>query len=61
MNIKESVGDYTKILCGDAVQMLRNLPARSVHTCVTSPPYWMLRDYGVTGQIGLEATVKEAT
>lgn len=48
-----------QILCGDAVQMLRTLPAQSVHTCVTSPPYWALRDYGVTGQIGLEPTVPE--
>jgi DNA modification methylase len=30
--------------------------ARSVQTCVTSPPYWGLRDYGVPGQLGLEAT-----
>jgi len=28
----------------------------SVHMCVTSPPYWGLRDYGVSDQIGLEAT-----
>jgi DNA modification methylase len=32
------------------------LPAQSVHCCVTSPPYFGLRDYGVAGQIGLEAT-----
>jgi site-specific DNA-methyltransferase (adenine-specific) len=59
MNIKKDMGNYTKILCGDAAQMLRTLPACSVHTCVTSPPYWMLRDYGIAGQIGLEATVEE--
>ena len=47
------------ILNGDAVEMLRTLPAQSVHTCVTSPPYWALRDYGVAGQIGLEPTVPE--
>lgn len=48
-----------QILCGDAIEMLRTLPDKSVHTCVTSPPYWALRDYGVVGQIGLEPTVPE--
>lgn len=48
-----------RVLCGDAVQMLRTMPAQSVHTCVTSPPYWALRDYGVEGQIGLEPTMGE--
>lgn len=47
------------ILQGDALEILRTLPAQSVHTCVTSPPYWALRDYGVAGQIGLEPTVPE--
>lgn len=35
------------------------LPARSIHTIVTSPPYWALRNYGVAGQIGLENTPEE--
>lgn len=39
---------------GDAGAVLRNFPDESVHCIVTSPPYWMLRDYGVDGQIGLE-------
>lgn len=42
------------ILLGDAREQLATLPAQSVHCCVTSPPYWALRDYGVDGQIGLE-------
>lgn len=42
--------------CGDWVSWLKLLPDQSVHCCVTSPPYWGLRDYGVDGQIGLEAT-----
>lgn len=46
----------TTILVGDAVDQLRTLPDASVHCCVTSPPYWNLRDYGVDGQIGLEDT-----
>lgn len=41
-----------RILCGDALEMLRTLPDNSVHCCVTSPPYYALRDYGVDGQIG---------
>lgn len=32
---------------GDALEVLRELPAESVHCCVTSPPYWGLRDYGI--------------
>lgn len=40
------------ILQGDALELLRTLPPESVHTCVTSPPYYNLRDYGVEGQIG---------
>jgi DNA modification methylase len=41
---------------GDALTVLRTLPAASVQCCVTSPPYWGLRDYGVEGQLGLEKT-----
>jgi DNA modification methylase len=48
-----------KILVGDAVERLRELPDGSVRTCVTSPPYWGLRDYGNDGQLGLEATPQE--
>lgn len=44
---------------GDCLDYLRTLPSDSVHCCVTSPPYWRLRDYGVDGQIGLEASVQE--
>jgi DNA modification methylase len=42
---------------GDALAVLRTLPAESVHCLVTSPPYWRLRDYGVAGQYGLEDRV----
>ncbi len=47
------------VLLGDALEMLRPLPDESVHCCVTSPPYWGLRDYGVDGQLGLERTPEE--
>jgi DNA modification methylase len=39
--------------------MLTTLASETVQTCVTSPPYWGLRDYGVDGQIGLESTPQE--
>ena len=45
-----------QIIEGDALEVLRTLPAESVQCCVTSPPYWGLRDYGVEGQLGLEPT-----
>lgn len=48
-----------QILQGDVLEQLRALPDDSVQCCVTSPPYWGLRDYGVAGQIGLEPTVDE--
>ena len=44
---------------GDCREVLAALPEQSVHTCVTSPPYWGLRDYGVGGQLGLEPTPEE--
>ena len=47
------------ILLGDALEKLRELPPESVHTCVTSPPYYNLRDYGIDGQIGREQTPEE--
>jgi DNA modification methylase len=47
------------ILHGDSLTMLKTLPDESVHCCVTSPPYWGLRDYGVDGQLGLEKTPQE--
>ena len=47
------------IYCGDALKVLKSLPDRSVNCCVTSPPYWGLRDYGMDGQIGLEQSIHE--
>ena len=45
-----------RIIQGDCIAGLRTLPDASVHCCITSPPYWGLRDYGHAGQIGLEET-----
>jgi len=47
------------IIQGDALAVLRAMPAGSVHCCVSSPPYWGLRDYGVPGQLGLERSPAE--
>ena len=47
------------ILIGDVRDELAKLPDNSIDCCVTSPPYWGLRDYGVAGQIGMEPTLAE--
>jgi len=47
------------ILIGSALDRLSAMPDESVQCCVTSPPYWGLRDYGVDGQLGLEKTPEE--
>ena len=48
-----------KIFCGNALDILKTLPPESVNMCVTSPPYYGLRDYGVEAQIGNEQTPYE--
>lgn len=48
-----------KIHIGDALKLLKQMPDKSVHCIVTSPPYWGLRDYGVDGQIGLDKSPEE--
>ena len=47
------------VITGDCRELLAAMPDQSVHCCVTSPPYFGLRDYGVDGQMGLEATPDE--
>src|SRR5579863_6075276 len=60
--ISESVlskaGSDSALLIGDSAKVLEKLPAGLLQTCITSPPYWSLRDYGISGQIGLEASVE---
>ena len=48
-----------RIIIGDAMERLRELPDEIADVCVTSPPYYGLRDYGVDGQVGLEKTPEE--
>lgn len=47
------------VLYGDALEQIKAIPDDSVQCCVTSPPYWGLRDYGKPGQLGLEETPQE--
>lgn len=47
------------IINGDSLEVIKTLPDNSINCCVTSPPYWGLRNYGVEGQIGLEKTPEE--
>jgi len=53
------MGVTARVLVGDVRDRLANVEAGSVQTCVTSPPYWGLRDYGNDGQIGLEGSPEE--
>jgi DNA modification methylase len=47
------------IIHADALTALQSMPTASVDCCITSPPYYALRDYGVEGQIGLEKTPED--
>ena len=51
--------ELNKIYNMDCLKGLKQLPDNSINCCVTSPPYWGLRDYGVEGQLGLESTPEE--
>jgi DNA modification methylase len=62
VDVTKITGDVTKlrntIIQGDTLEVLKQLPDAFVQCCVTSPPYYALRDYGVDGQIGREETPK---
>jgi site-specific DNA-methyltransferase (adenine-specific) len=52
--------NLNKIIHGDALKVLKSeIPDESVDCCITSPPYWNLRDYGVSGQLGREKQPRE--
>lgn len=55
----ESREYVNKVLVGDSREILKTLPDKIFQTCITSPPYWGLRDYGVEGQIGLEDSIEK--
>ena len=48
-----------KVIHGDCLDVMREMPDKSINCCVTSPPYWGLRDYRVDGQLGIEKTPEE--
>ena len=48
--------EINTILQGNSLEILKNIPDKSIQTCITSPPYWGLRDYGTDEQLGLEET-----
>jgi DNA modification methylase len=56
MSLGTRVIGEAEIHIGDCLESLRQLPKASIQTCVTSPPYFGLRDYGMDGQFGLEET-----
>lgn len=57
--VKQWTMEINKIYTGDSLEVLKTLPEETINMCVTSPPYFGLRDYGVNGQIGLEHTPEE--
>lgn len=48
--------EINKIYLGDCLDVMRTFPDKSIDSVITSPPYWQLRDYGWSGQWGLEKT-----
>lgn len=50
---------FLKIIHGDVLKKIKEIENESIDLCITSPPYWNLRDYGVEGQLGAEATMEE--
>lgn len=56
---RPSAAPRGRVLQGDALQRLQSLPDASVDSIVTSPPYFRLRNYGASGQIGLEGHVDQ--
>ena len=51
--------ELNTIIQGSALSVLRSMPDESIDCCITSPPYWGLRDYGVEGQLGMETSFYE--
>lgn len=57
--LAERTSNRCELLVGDARQLLLQMPDGHFNCVVTSPPYWGLRDYGVSGQIGAESAVED--
>jgi DNA modification methylase len=56
---KEAMEFLNKIILSDCLEGIKQMPDSSVDCCISSPPYWGLRDYGVDGQVGNETDFKE--
>ena len=57
-----TIGDekfVNKIICGDALSVLKTFPSESIDCCCTSPPYYLQRDYQIDGQLGMEKSHTE--
>ena len=50
---------HSALITGDSNKVLAGLPSGAFQTCITSPPYWSLRNYGISGQIGLDETLED--
>jgi len=55
---RPTCGD-SAIIVGDSAEILRRIPEATCQMCITSPPYWSLRNYQISGQIGLESSVSD--
>jgi DNA modification methylase len=55
----EDIGLNTKLFIGDAKNILADIDDSTFQSCITSPPYWGLRDYGVDSQIGAEENIND--
>lgn len=51
--------DINKIYCGNCIDVLKTFPRKTVDCCIISPPYYGLRDYGLSGQIGNQDTPEQ--
>jgi site-specific DNA-methyltransferase (adenine-specific)/site-specific DNA-methyltransferase (cytosine-N4-specific) len=58
-SITEILTPTTKLILGDSREVLSTLPDNLFQCCITSPPYWGLRDYGIDGQIGSETIIDD--
>ena len=56
---KKAMEFLNKIILIDCLEGIKQMPDSSVDCCISSPPYWGLRDYGVDGQVGNEPDFKE--
>lgn len=57
--IRCSEREPVQIISGDVREKLSDIPDNIFHTCITSPPYWGMRDYGHENQIGAEDSLPE--